>query len=173
MDSEEAIYGELYYHSNRFCLVGKFQFGSLVRRLKEAVMRFSVHSCWSPILESSRTPPRVFSSGFSRKFQNNFYRTTRNCYFGTKKKKVKKLVINCFVWFRNYLWKVSGIRWFLLEVPFKYHFPGVIFKKYLWPRKSNNKDIAFFGKEGKKKVLRKQEVFCKNVYLSSQKIKSN
>ena len=85
MDSEEAIYGELYYHSNRFCLVGKFQFGSLVRRLKEAVMRFSVHSCWSPILESSRTPPRVFSSGFSRKF-----RTTSTEQQGTATLEPKK-----------------------------------------------------------------------------------
>ena len=128
-----------------------FVVGSSVRVLKAAAFkRFSVRSCWSPILlKLQNSIAGVFQCIFNKISEHVFYRTTMNWYFGTKKGR-------CKYWSSIVLFE-SGITSektkvqifkFLSQVSLKYHFSGAIFKECLWPRKSK-KDIAFVGKERK------------------------
>ena len=66
--------------------------GSSVRVLKVAAFkRFSVRPCWSPILLKLQNSDisGVFQCIFKKISEHVFYRTTMNCYFGTKKGRCK------------------------------------------------------------------------------------
>ena len=126
--------------------------GSSVRVLKATTFkRFSVRPCWSPILLKLQNSDisGVFQCIFKKISEHVFYRTTMNCYFGTKKGRCK--YCSSIVLFESGITsektKVQIFK-FLSQVSLKYHFSGAIFKECLWPRKSK-KDIAFVGKERK------------------------
>ena len=71
-------------------------------------------------------------------------------------------------------WEKAKFRffWFLLEVSFRYHFQGFMFKEHLWPR-INNKNIAFVGKGRKEIFLKKPRSVLQKCVLqfSNNKIK--
>ena len=125
--------------------------GSSVRVLKAAAFkRFYVRPCWSPILlKLQNSIAGVFLCIFKKISEHVFYRTTMNCYFGTKKGRCK--YCSSIVLFETGITSEKTkvqIFWFLLQISFRYHFRGAMFKERLWPRKSN-KNIAFVGKERK------------------------
>ena len=76
------------------------------------------------------------------------YRTTINCYFGTKKGRCKYW--SSIVLFQSGITskkiKVQIFK-FLLQVPFRYHFRGVMFEERFYINK--NIVIVFVGKERK------------------------
>ena len=126
-----------------------FVLGSSVRVLKAAAFkRFSVRPCWSPILlKLQNSIAGVFLCIFKKILEHVFYRTTMNCYFGTKKGRCKYWSIALFEsGITSEKTKVQ-IFWFLLQISF-YHFRGAMFNERLWPRKSN-KNIVLVGKEKK------------------------
>ena len=141
-----------------------FVLGSSAQVLKAAVFkRFSVCSCWSPIfLKFQNSIAGVFQCIFKKISEHVFYRTTMNCFFGTKKGRCKYW--SSIVLFESGIisekTKVQIFK-FLLQVSFRYHFRGVRFKERLWPRKSKKKKKKVFaGKERKETFLwRNQEVF--------------
>ena len=138
-----------------------FVVGSSVRVLKAAAFkRFSVRPCWSPILlKLQNSIAGVFQCIFNKISEHVFYRTTMNWYFGTKKGR-------CKYWSSIVLFQSGStskkikvqILKFLLQVSFRYHFRGVMFKERFWPRKSKKK-YSFVGKERKAFFLRTQELF--------------
>ena len=89
MDSEKAIYGKLFYLPLYQFLF--FVLGSSVRVLKVATFKsFSVQPCWSPILlKLQNSIVAVFQCVLRKISEQVFYRTTMNCYFGTKKERCK------------------------------------------------------------------------------------
>ena len=129
-----------------------FVLESSVPVLKAAAFkRFSVRPCWSPILlKLQNSIAGVSQCIFKKILEHVFYITTMNCYFGTKKKRCKYWSSIVFFWVKNYFRKDQNSYFlnFLLQVSFRYHFQGVMFKERFWPRKSN-KNIAFVGKERK------------------------
>ena len=105
-----------------------------VRVLKAtAFKRFSVRTCWSPILPKLQNAiAGIFQCIFKKISEHVFYRTTMNCYFGTKKGR-------CKYWSSIVLFE-SGITSeetkvqifkFLLQVSVRRHFRGVMFKECL------------------------------------------
>ena len=138
-----------------------FVVGSSVRVIKAAVFkRFSLRPCWSPILlKLQNSIAGVFQCVFNKISEHIFYRTTMNWYFGTKKGR-------CKYWSSIVLFQSGStskkikvqIFKFLLQVSFRYHFRGVMFKERFWPRKSKKK-YSFVGKERKAFFLRTQELF--------------
>ena len=138
-----------------------FVAGSSVRVIKAAAFKaFSVRPCWTPILLKLQISiARVFQCIFNKISEHVFYRTTMNWYFGTKKGR-------CKYWSSIVLFQSGStskkskvqIFKFLLQVSFRYHFRGVMFKERFWPRKSKKK-YSFVGKERKAFFLRTQELF--------------
>ena len=139
--------------------------GSSVRVLKAAAFkRFSVSPCWNHILlKLQNSIASVFQCIFHKIWENVFYRTTMNWYFRNKKGRCKywSLIVLIESGITLEETKVQIFKFFL-QVSFRCHFWGVMFKERLWPRKSNRK-LALFGKERKYFFSRNQEVFCKNV----------
>ena len=135
--------------------------GSSVQVLKAAAFkRFSECPCWSPILPKLQNSiAGVFQCIFKKISERFLYRTTMNWYFGTKKGRRK-------YWSSIVLFQSGStskkikvqIFKFLLQVSFRYHFRGVMFKERFWPRKSKKK-YSFVGKERKAFFLRTQELF--------------
>ena len=138
-----------------------FVAGSSVRVIKAAAFKaFSVRPCWTPILlKLQNSIAGVFQCIFNKISEHIFYRTTMNWYFGTKKGR-------CKYWSSIVLFQSGStskkikvqILKFLLQVSFRYHFRGVMFKERFWPRKSKKK-YSFVGKERKAFFLRTQELF--------------
>ena len=136
-----------------------FVVGSSVRIIKAAAFKtFSVRPCWTSILLKLQIAG-VFQCIFNKISEYIFYRTTMNWYFGTKKGR-------CKYWSSIVLFQSGStskkikvqIFKFLLQVSFRYHFRGVMFKERFWPRKSKKK-YSFVGKERKAFFLRTQELF--------------
>ena len=127
-----------------------FVVGSSVRVLKAAAFkRFSVRPCWSPILlKLQNSIAGVFQCLFNKISEHVFYRTTMNWYFGTKKGR-------CKYWSSIVLFQSGStskkikvqIFKFLLQVSFRYHFRGVMFKERFWPRKSKKNIVLSEKKE--------------------------
>ena len=138
-----------------------FVVGSSVWVIKAAAFKtFSVRPCWTPILlKLQNSIAGVFQCIFNKISEHIFYRTTMNWYFGTKKGR-------CKYWSSIVLFQSGStskkikvqIFKFLLQVSFRYHFRGVMFKERFWPRKSK-KIYSFVGKERKAFFLRTQELF--------------
>ena len=138
-----------------------FVVGSSVWVIKAAAFKtFSVRPCWTPILlKLQNSIAGVFQCIFNKISEHVFYRTTMNWYFGTKKGR-------CKYWSSIVLFQSGStskkikvqIFKFLLQVSFRYHFRGVMFKERFWPRKSKKK-YSFVGKERKAFFLRTQELF--------------
>ena len=130
-----------------------FVVGSSVQVVKAtAFKRFSVRPCWSPILlKLQNFIEGVFQCIFKKISEHVFYRTTMNCFFGTKKGR-------CKYWSSIVLFepgiisektKVQIFK-FLLQVSFRYHFRGVRFKERFWPRKSKKKKKFLLEKKERK-----------------------
>ena len=127
-----------------------FVVGSSVRVIKAAAFKmFSVCPCWTPILlKLQNSIARVFQCIFNKISEHVFYRTTMNWYFGTKKGR-------CKYWSSIVLFQSGStskkikvqIFKFLLQVSFRYHFRGVMFKERFWPRKSKKNIVLSEKKE--------------------------
>ena len=127
-----------------------FVVGSSVRVLKAATFkRFSVRSCWSPILlKLQNSIVVVFRCIFNKISEHVFYRTTINWYFGTKKG--VNIGHQLFCLGQELLQKRPKFRFFSFCYKFQLGitFGGVAFKECLWPRK-NNTNLAFVERERK------------------------
>ena len=127
-----------------------FVAGSSVRVIKAAAFKaFSVRPCWTPILlKLQNSIAGVFQCIFNKISEHVFYRTTMNWYFGTKKGR-------CKYWSSIVLFQSGStskkikvqIFKFLLQVSFRYHFRGVMFKERFWPRKSKKNIVLSEKKE--------------------------
>ena len=93
---------------------------------------FSVRSCWSPILlKLQNSIAGVFQCIFKKISKHVFFRTTINCYFGTKKVRFKYW--SSIVLFESGITSEKSkvqIFYFLLS-SFQVSFSGVMFKEHL------------------------------------------
>ena len=102
-----------------------FVLGNSVRVLKVAVKKFSVRPCWIPILlKLQNSTAGVFQWDLKKILEHLFYRTTANCYLGTKKGRWKywsSIVLFESRITESFRKNKVQIFWFLLEVSFRYH----------------------------------------------------